>query len=949
MSVKKPHKSMPSWTRPFFSMVFVLMLTLPALLGLTHVDGVQSKTCRKSTFPGFDVRVMFEPEYYQAWTHFANAGFTSDPRLTQIKNWLDYHLFAMTDAKEVHVGKNGWLFDQGSIQDFRKAGCQRQAALQQLITDLRAMAHLSLAAGRRFIMTVVPNKATIYPEHVGAVPREKDCSQSIYDLFLAEHARQPIKGFVRLDEILRTAKNDRPVYDPAGTHWNHHGAAVAAQALLKAISPNGPQPDPAEGDLARFIMHPQTTPPPEGHAHQETDQDKRQSAAVIYGGPALKLILPLIMPRFERLDVIAATTLPSLNLKEDIANYETIIVVVGESRLLDLSLKINQICKTLEADLSAATKREIKLASLSARHGAALNLENGHLSVKSMGSVAFVELPKLPGSDPLAARLLKLDVIAPHNDTFTWSYDHGRVLGGTRKLRPGRQTLYLPLPQKPWMHMRINIGRLAGIFKLQKAVLLTFGKDDKEVIIASRPPTTETSAAMKRSDRPPPSDPVASLPPAIVLNDFQSKRIFQRRGRTSDIFISGSFRGRPAAIEAQVLNHRTNAVVVPWTVVDSTPTNGIFMGIVTGVPQGGWYRMAVRFQNRPGIFQRGRSRWGVGILVACIGQSNMKEWFFAGGNGRTRDLLSIHRKGQWISAEGVGRGAAAFGNRIIDRLSIPVGLLDYAVSGSGLRREADWGTGYWADHSENGIYQQFVRGVTAAGGSVEYVVWMQGEADAARRTITESQYGQTLKALINQQVRKDIVNGYDGTRLPFLIVGMPKRPVGRDEPHQAIRNALVAATRHIPDCHLAATTLDLENLGRQHLSPEAYGELGLRLSQTVLCLLGKSNYYRGPCIDRIRRVSPTIVDIDLHHRGGSDFAPLFDITGFEVRHQDTPLAITQVQRHNPRTIRIHLAAPAPPGTLIVRYLYGAMPDSSAAVRDNSKLRLPLEPFVARVE
>jgi hypothetical protein len=930
-------------------MVFVFMLILPTLLSLTHVNGMLSKTGRNPAPPGFDVKVMLEPEYYQAWTHFANAGFTSDPRLTHIKNWLDYRLFAMTDAKEVHVGKKGWLFDKRSIQDFRKTGCQKQAALQQLITDLRAMAHLSLASGRRFIMTVVPNKSTIYPEHVGAVPREKDCGQSLYDLFLAEHARQPIKGFVRLDVILSAAKNDQPVYAPSSTHWNHHGADLAAQALLKVINPNGLQPASAEDDLSRFIMNPQKTPPSEGHARPKTDQSKRQSAALIYGGPALKLILPQIMPRFERLDVIAATTLPSLNLKEDIVNYETIIVVVTESRLLDLNLKINQVCKTLEADISATTQREIKLESLTARHGAALNLENGHLSVKSMGSVAFIELPKLPGSDTLASRLLKLDVIAPHNDTFTWSFDDGRAPGGTRKLRPGRQTLYLPLPQKPWIQMLINTGRLAGIFKFQEVVLLTFGRDDKEVTIASQPPPAEPSVAMKKSEpQPPPPDPAASLPPSIVLNDFQSKRIFQRRGQVSDVFISGSFRGHPTAIEAQVLHYRSNTVVVPWTVVDSTPSNGIFMGIITGVPQGGWYRLAVRFQNRPKIFHRGRSRWGVGILVACIGQSNMKEWFFTGGNGKTNDLLSVHRNGRWISTEGVGRGAAAFGHRIIDRLSLPVGLLDYAVNGSGLRREADWGEGYWADRSENSIYQKFVRGVTAAGGAVEYVVWMQGEADAARKTITESQYSHTLKTFINQQVRKDIVSGYDGTRLPFLIVGMAKRPIGKDEPHQAIRNALVAATQNIPDCYLAATTLDLENLGRQHLTAEAYGELGLRVAQTVLHLLGKSNYYRGPSLHGIRRVTPTIIDIDLHHRGGSDFAPLFDITGFEVRHQDTPLAIAQVQRHNPRTIRIHLAGPAP-GPLTIRYLYGAMPDSSGAVRDNSKLRLPLEPFVGGVE
>jgi hypothetical protein len=326
----------------------------------------------------------------------------------------------------------------------------------------------------------------------------------------------------------------------------------------------------------------------------------------------------------------------------------------------------------------------------------------------------------------------------------------------------------------------------------------------------------------------------------------------------------------------------------------------------------------------------------------------MKEWFFSGGSLKPHNLLSVHRNGQWVATEGLGNGAVAFGNRLAEQLGVPVGLLDYAVNGSGLRREADWGKGYWAHRSENGIYNQFIQGVTAAGGAVEYVVWMQGEADAARKRITENQYGNTLKSFILQQVRKDVVNGSSQSNLPFLIVGMVKRPIGQDKAHQAIRNALVSATQNIPDCYLAATTLDLKNHGRQHLAPEAYTELGLRVAQTVLYLLGKAQFHRGPTAKRVVLTSETSLDIELQHHGGNDIAPLFGITGFEVLQGNTSIPIAQVQRQDPSTIRIFLnkAADRP---LTVRYLYGAMPDITGAVRDNSTLRLPLEPFTAQVE
>jgi hypothetical protein len=89
--------------------------------------------------------------------------------------------------------------------------------------------------------------------------------------------------------------------------------------------------------------------------------------------------------------------------------------------------------------------------------------------------------------------------------------------------------------------------------------------------------------------------------------------------------------------------------------------------------------------------------------------------------------------------------------------------------------------------------------------------------------------------------------------------------------------------------------------------------------------------------------SDRTIRVDIDHRGGTDFSPWNNITGFDVLGGGRLLALAGVMRENGSTIRIELEERAP-GPVHVRYLYGAHPNTDNAVRDNTDLRLPLEPF-----
>jgi len=352
-----------------------------------------------------------------------------------------------------------------------------------------------------------------------------------------------------------------------------------------------------------------------------------------------------------------------------------------------------------------------------------------------------------------------MELTAPNADTLRWHIGATLSDGGKKQILKGDNRLYFPLPVQPSVRLRIHPGRHAGLFYLNKATVLEYANGFS---LASLPNEDQMkwpdpAIASDESHMAKTAGSRESLPasagvetPAIQLHDYDERRIFQRSGKSADIVVSGVYQGRPDAIEARVSNHSNQDWATPWTVIDSNPTDGVFMGIMPEVPQGGWYRLAVRFSNDQDIMDVGESRWGVGLLAACIGQSNMKEWFHSGSDLTPHSLLAVHRDGQWTTMGESGNGAIALGNRLIGRLGIPVGLLDYAVNGSGLRKEADWGAGYWLDRSQASIYNHFIQGVAETGGMLEYVIWMQGEADAARATISERQYRNALKTFLEQ-------------------------------------------------------------------------------------------------------------------------------------------------------------------------------------------------------
>jgi hypothetical protein len=463
---------------------------------------------------------------------------------------------------------------------------------------------------------------------------------------------------------------------------------------------------------------------------------------------------------------------------------------------------------------------------------------------------------------------------------------------------------------------------------------------------------------------------ISTAAPTIAVNDFANYRVFQRDigGTSKNVIISGSYSNMNwSRVDARVLQHGTNTAVVDWTTIDSTPGGGTFSGNLT-VPQGGWYNIEVQALDGAGSVigsSRGTNKWGVGMMILCIGQSNMSGHGQSPFTNVTSDLaVNYSNAGRWEhladpyddespagavdndNSTAGGSMIPALANSLLQTLNFPIAFVPSAKDGSNLYSQ--WAYRNPSNHYDTTtLYGQSITKAQSVGG-VELIIMHQGEADTnAHRT--EAQYEADFATMIGHY-REDLY-----ATIPIFICQLGTISIEGGDPRTdadvvAVRNAQHDLDNGV-DIFMAATAMDQPRIDDVHYTTQGLNAIGGRIAQTIKFYLGAASYYRGPSITSASFVAGnrTIVDIQIYHRGGNDITPASGITGFSLFNNGSPVSITSADRINTDQIRLTLASSIPAGsTAKLRYLWGSNPDTSGLVKDNSSLAPPLENTTADI-
>jgi pimeloyl-ACP methyl ester carboxylesterase len=279
--------------------------------------------------------------------------------------------------------------------------------------------------------------------------------------------------------------------------------------------------------------------------------------------------------------------------------------------------------------------------------------------------------------------------------------------------------------------------------------------------------------------------------PLIAISSPLDHQVIQRTSKKNGpITISGEFIDL-AAKEFTVEGRLTvNEQPGKWRRLTVDRKHGTFHG-TWEAPAGGWHRLEVRAVSKGEILAEALvEHVGIGEVFVVAGQSNSANHGSEKQETKTGLVAAFDGEGWQLSRDpqpgASGSGGSfmpPFGDTIVERFHVPVGIIACGVGASSVREWLPQGAtfpnpptltghvrqrrdGHW--ESKGVLYTAFTERMKQAGPrGFRAVMWHQGESDAnqsdATRTLRGSLYQEYLEKLIRDS-RRDI-----GWKAPWFV------------------------------------------------------------------------------------------------------------------------------------------------------------------------------------
>ncbi|CAM2770015.1 hypothetical protein SAXI111661_00155 [Saccharomonospora xinjiangensis] len=130
-------------------------------------------------------------------------------------------------------GKDGWLYLGEEIASH----CEQDQPLAQTVAQLRRLRDGVEATGRKFVLVVAPDKATLVPEYLPERYVGKDCHRRAVDEFWRTMSAQDYVIDLRDELAAWGTQLGEPVYGPQDAHWSDEGGVLMARTVAEKLRP----------------------------------------------------------------------------------------------------------------------------------------------------------------------------------------------------------------------------------------------------------------------------------------------------------------------------------------------------------------------------------------------------------------------------------------------------------------------------------------------------------------------------------------------------------------------------------------------------------------------------------------------------------------------------------------------------------------------------------------
>ncbi|MCD4772034.1 MAG: hypothetical protein K8R41_01475 [Bacteroidales bacterium] len=214
--------------------IIIVFLILPLFQEKTLLfnSNVLKGSFTKENFPELSIKDYYSGSFQKSFNNYLeqNIGFRSF--FVRVNNQINYSIFKQTNAKDVLLGKEGYLFRKSGNFSYNgldyvgdKTVNEKTKKLKFIVTELNKK-------DVKLFIVIAPNKRSFYEEFL----TENSISKIKRKTNYIEYKKQLDKleiPYLNLEEVFLKNKNhEYPLFSKCGIHWTQYGAAFALDTIV---------------------------------------------------------------------------------------------------------------------------------------------------------------------------------------------------------------------------------------------------------------------------------------------------------------------------------------------------------------------------------------------------------------------------------------------------------------------------------------------------------------------------------------------------------------------------------------------------------------------------------------------------------------------------------------------------------------------------------------------
>lgn len=234
MSEKKQHIV----KQLLFGVVLILMM-IPVIHELTRGEGEDGELAGAivpTEYKAFSWKSWFDQTYQKNTAKFLNEDFGYRPTFVRFHNQRLYTMFNMANAKNVVVGKEGYLYERNYIDAYYGSDFIGQESIQNRVKMLASIQNELSKKGKHLVVVLAPGKGSFFPEYIPEYLKPERSNITNLEYFRTQFDAQKI-NYLDFNSwfISKKGKMDYPLYPKCGVHWSKYGEYLVADSLIKYL------------------------------------------------------------------------------------------------------------------------------------------------------------------------------------------------------------------------------------------------------------------------------------------------------------------------------------------------------------------------------------------------------------------------------------------------------------------------------------------------------------------------------------------------------------------------------------------------------------------------------------------------------------------------------------------------------------------------------------------